>query len=111
MGRSFGDRSDGADKLRQLKKEIEKLKKENASLRKQLNKALQFVDEYKNEEDEVDCDEKQSKKKKKQTNKDKCEVCGKGKYKYWFMERPDGKKVTTLTCDNEACSHQKRSVV
>jgi hypothetical protein len=109
MGRSFGDRADGSNKIRQLKKELEKLKKENASLRKALDKALQFLQNKKLGEEPEEIEKKGKKKKNKQDGQS-CEVCGKGKYKYWSMERADGKKLTTLTCDNEACSHQKRSI-
>ena len=43
-----GDRSSGDDKIRELKKIIEALKRDKAQLQKELNKQIQFVAEAKN---------------------------------------------------------------
>lgn len=48
MSRSHGDRGDGSDKDRSLKKQIRYLKRENSSLQRDLRKANQRIAELQN---------------------------------------------------------------
>ena len=94
-----GDRGDRDDKNRALKKEIESLKRDNARLQKELNKAIQFVAEAKNVlmEKEVQYAETPSKKR----NGDEGEACPKckeGKLHYNVFDLPKEKK-TIINCD------------
>lgn len=55
MGRkTYGDRGDHSDRNKALKKQVEKLKIENARLRKELNKLLSMVNRSEEPEEEVE---------------------------------------------------------
>lgn len=101
MGRSYGDRKDRRDPIAVLKKKIKSLEKENALLRKELNKALQFVAEAKNrlEKEEVDYDEESPAKK----SRESCENCGKGKYDVFDFKIGNLHRFI-LTCEH--CKHR-----
>jgi hypothetical protein len=104
MSQSYGDRSDPGDKLLSLKKKIKFLERENARLRKELNKALQFVSEARNrlEEEKVDFDESSPKKRKKDGGI--CDNCGKGSFEIFRLKIRDTEK-TYLTCNT--CKYRK----
>lgn len=107
MARSHGDRGDGPDnKFRALKKEIETLKQEKAQLRKEYNKAMQFVAEAKNA-----LNAKGIKHSEKEVNPKEtltCTDCGKGTYDV-FAIKIGGENKTYHTCN--LCGHRKVEIV
>lgn len=96
MSRTHGDRSDPADKVRTLKKQVESLKRENSRLERELRKAnarlaevLSMTDEEIEEAYEVP---------RKRGEGNLCEECGKGVYVAITIPLRNGEK-TFLTCN------------
>lgn len=101
MGRTYGDRADGSDKVFLLKKRIKFLEREVARLTKELNKALQFVAEARNklrEDEEV-------KPHKKAQKGSACDQCGKGSFSEVFKIKIRNQEKVYLTCDT--CGYRK----
>jgi formylmethanofuran dehydrogenase subunit E len=78
MSRSYGDRADGADKTRLLKKQIESLKKVQARTQKELNRALQRIVELESMVDILETGHEVLPKKKRKGDGTPCDKCGEG---------------------------------
>jgi phage shock protein A len=100
VSQSYGDRADGADKLRALKKQIESQKREIAQLRKELAKMTQRMSEMSDLEDEED--DKPSKRSKSKHNGSHCEKCNEGVYALFqvTVAGVDKKYYTCSVCGN-----------
>lgn len=103
MSRTHGDRGDPADKLLVLKKKLESAKKENARLRKELNRVAQRIAELeKIASGDVDLEELRQ--------KDvalTCDECKKGAYETMEIPLRDGQKKIFFRC--VLCGYRKQS--
>lgn len=100
MSRTHGDRSDPADKIRTLKKQVDSLKREVSRLERELRKANARISELLNITDEEDVDYEVPRKK---GEGQLCENCGKGSYIAFTIPTRSGDK-TFLTCP--LCQHR-----
>lgn len=99
MSRSHGDRADGSDKIRNLKKQVESLKREVARLQKELRQSrAREPSEPGPSEDRI---EPQRRKKGEGSI---CTECGKGVMVAWSIPSRAGEK-TYLRCN--LCGHNK----
>lgn len=103
MGRrTFGDRGDSTNTLRDLKKKIEQLKVENARLRKELNKMNELLSSNNGILDEEDQELVAQEKDNKNTSKEDVPPCSKCNSfdTYYFRMNIGGTEKKYLRCND-----------
>jgi len=95
VSRSHGDRADGSDKIRLLKKQVDSLKREIARLERELRKAHARIAEHVSTSEEEHVEEPRLRKKGEGST---CTSCGKGTMIAWSIPVRGVEKVY-LTCN------------
>lgn len=97
MSRTYGDRGDKDNKIRLLKRQLESLKRENARLQRELQKAQSMIDELLSESVQEDTDVR--KPARKRGDGLVCSDCGKGTLVPMTVKFRDGVEKTYLNCN------------